>query len=249
MPQMWTVAHQVDWTPILTFGVRRLRLLEWFEANTEPVAFLDDEDRVGVSIFDRALRLTVTRSSLTMSCSTTALSIDDLQPAVEGVFEVLEPQDATVTRTDSLWTSELAGEYNEERAALTSMMTGSSGPIGDFRGVDTSALVDFHSLEHTAQAEFGIVERGELLDRLHQPHQGRLGTNRSTYGGPTHDRIPEVALLTDLTMHRTVGGTVHTAQDVPLVAAGDIDAAREIATVLAANFEERRGGREHSQAG
>jgi hypothetical protein len=32
MYQMWTVSHRIRWTPILTFGLRRLRLLEWYES-------------------------------------------------------------------------------------------------------------------------------------------------------------------------------------------------------------------------
>jgi hypothetical protein len=249
---MWTVSHRIRWTPIITFARRRLRLLDWFEEYTSPVAFYENDEHVGISLVDRGLRLMISRTHATLSSSTAGLSIDQMEPALRGVFEVLEPKGGVLATTNSVWTCDIEdGEYNEERAALAAAMTGVRGRESGFRAIDTSALVDFESLEHLAQVEYGVVEATELQERLTDPDLGRMGSGsaRLPYTGLLPEVVPPVSLLVEVALRRRVGGTVSSAGDVLQVAATEAKTASRIVSILAEGHEEGRGKREHSEAG
>ncbi|GAA2242962.1 hypothetical protein GCM10010413_52090 [Promicromonospora sukumoe] len=251
MPQMWTVSHRLRWTPILTFGMRRLRLLEWLEKNTSPVAFADEgEGHIGISLVDRSLKLVIGRSHADISSSAADLSIDNLEPALAGLFEVFEPESCVLTATDSVWTSEIdSTDYNEERAGLASAMTGVMGSRAGFRAVDASALVDFESMEHTAQVEFGIIDDKELRDRLSDPRMGRISGRRPVYEGLFPEQVPSVALLADVALRRKVGGTVTSAQDVITSAADEVRTIDSIVSMLVDGQGKGRDSGEHIQTG
>jgi len=233
MVQKWTSGYAVRWTPIVTFTRRRLLLLDWFEAHTEPVQFYEDPDRVGVALVDPGLRMTIDRGGLRLSANSGDLDLASMQSAVQGALDVLEPKDAILQTSSSAWTVPLPDtDYHETRALAACRMAGVGGVLaGGFRAIDGSALIDFESVEELVQLEWGIVEGPELVERLEDPDLGRLGgALRPTHGRRWPDTIPDVALLADVLISRRVGGQVSTAQDLMVGIQLADETARTIAT-------------------
>lgn len=218
MEQKWTSGYSVRWTPIVTFTRRRLLLLDWFEANTDPVQFFEDPDRIGIALVEPGLRMTIDRAGMRLSANAGDLNLLELQDAVQGVIDVLAPKDAVLQRASSAWTVEVPeADYDETRALAACRMAGVQGVLGDsgFRAMDGSALIDFESVDEAVQLEWGIVKASELVQRLEDPDLGRLGgTLRPTHSARWPDVIPSVALLADVLVRRRVGGQIHTAQDL-----------------------------------
>lgn len=215
MAELWTVAHRIEWTPILTFGLRRLKYLDWLEEHTDPVAFIEDEERVGVSLLDTSLKLTVLRSSAILSSGDPTLDLSHMKRALEGLFEVFEPRHCALTTTNALWTHEVSGvEYNEARARLAAQHLGAAGPSDLIRPLDTSALVDFDSGDYYAQVEFGIVNAQELEHRITDPRLGRLQSMRPAFSGYLSEGLPDVSVLADVTLRRTVENNVEGAEEI-----------------------------------
>ena len=218
MAQKWASGYALRWTPILTFTKRRLRLLDWFEQHTEPVSFYEDPETVGIALVDPGLRLTLNRDGMRISANAADLDLDHLSPAVQGVFEVMAPQDAVLETAMSTWTLELDGaDYNEARALAACRMSGVDRVLedGSFRAVDGSALVDFESTEAIVQLEWGIVEAAEFVERLKDPRLGRhSGVIRPPHADRMPDHLPDVAMLADVLVRRRVGGQVGSARNL-----------------------------------
>jgi hypothetical protein len=200
----WTSVYQFEWTPIITFGVRRLRLLEWMEKNLDPVAFSDTPDHIGVALLNKMIRLVVHKSGMVLEDAVAAESgVSSLTPAVEGIWPVLEPK-SVVLRSASLALSfDLEGiDYNEARAWFARQASGvDTWPYG-FRAIDASALMDLEGPNYFAQVEWGIVSDTELEERLTEPREGRMSSNRPA-ASPSSvrvDQLPPTSLFVDLTI-------------------------------------------------
>ena len=233
MAHRWTSDYVVKWTPILTFTRRRLMLLDWFEQHIDPVAFVEDPERVGVAMVTADLRMMVARGFMIVSTGLTGGHIESLQTAMSGVFEILAPKEAILDRAFSTWSCPLPeADYNEERARLAaSFGRASGGMIGGFRPVDGSALADLDSPELAGQVEWGVVTRDELFVRLSNPGLGRLSgsprqqeTDGQALRSRVEDEASDVSLLVDVSLRRKVGGQVADAGSV-LLEVHDVDAA------------------------
>ncbi len=251
MAQHWTSAYEVRWTPILTFARRRLELLEWLDKHTEPVAFVEQPDYIGVALLTPDLRLTVDRSRMTVDTGVSGGSIDALVDAMEGVFEVLEPKDAVLHTASSYWSSTLPGaDYHEERARLAGQLTGVP-TLGGFRADDASGLADFESMEHHVQVEWGVVEQDELFSRLTMP-LGRARQDQPAVRLPRESRRAlrgrlqeadiDVSLLVDVRLTHKVGGLVSRGSDVVDVAADTDAVGAQFAGSLFDHFWKGKGG-------
>jgi hypothetical protein len=217
MAQMWTTGYVFKWTPILTFSRRRLFMLEWFESNTAPVAFMDEPDSIGVALVTPELQLSITRDRMILQSSLRDAKISALEPAINGVFEIMEPQETAVHRVTSQWTCELSGDYNEERARFAA--SGANARVGEligpFRPVDGATLIDLDSSEWEGQVEWGVVHARELAYRLKHPTAGQVGRKVSPAAvNLDMDDLPSVALYIDASIRRRIGGVVQGAKDV-----------------------------------
>ena len=250
MEHMWTSAHRFEWTPIITFGARRPRLLEWFERNTRPVSFTDTDDRVGIAIDHPGLRAVVTRRDLTLTTNASGLDIERLKKAIEGIFEVLEPQRVRHARSASVWTSALEGsDYDEERALMAGRLVGSHGRTNGILVTDASALVDLEMPDYTGQAEWGIVTDSELMERLADPKLARLSSLRPAHSQHFSEQAPPVSLLTDVVLDRVDGASIESHHTVVPTATMANDSAREVARLIAQGHIQGRGINERSQTG
>ncbi|TDW98057.1 hypothetical protein EV647_2752 [Kribbella sp. VKM Ac-2566] len=239
-----------EWTPILTFTRRRLGLLEWFDEHLQPVAFVEDPKQIGIAIVSPGLRLRVDRDSMIITSAATEPSIDLLEPAIEGVIEILQPKDMTETFCTSLWTHSLEGQsYNEARAKFAVRMSGITAESHGYRPIDGSALMDIESTECTGQVEWGVVERPELAKRMKLTEMSRTsGASSRPAGRANEEDLPEVALLVDVDLRRRLGGAVGDAGAVLAAVRRADTAAEKFVEALYPRFTNEGGRDEFAEA-
>lgn len=247
MYHRWTSTYRFKWTPILTYTRRHLGLLDWFEANLEPVAFVENPGYIGVALVTDDLRVTVRRDRMVLESGLSGASITHLARAVEGIFEVFEPSDVVLTGARSTSTVEIpGGDYHELCAAFGRKMGSETAVVGGFRAVDGSALVDLRSDRAHVQAEWGIVEASELLFRMTNPDVGRLtasgsasAESRKRAGRLIADDLPPVSTLVDISSTWVQGGEVSDSSSVEsAIAIADTDA-QDVSESLVRDFLEK----------
>lgn len=243
----WTSEYVIRWTPILTFVKRKLQLLDWFEEHLDPVAFYERGDTFGVALLLPDLRLRVSQRGLRVSTGVEGGTIEGLQEALGGVFEVMGPKEATLQTAYSTWSYGLDdADYHEECASFARSVSGVPA-AHEFRPTDASVLADFESAEWQMQSEWGVVSRGELYQRLATPGMGRGRAPDQEHEGyasslrvRVEDEVPDVSLFVSCSLLRKVGGQV--ADEVELTAeANAADAsALDVVTAVTQNWEKRR---------
>lgn len=248
MYRRWTSAYQFKWTPILTYTRRHLSLLEWFEKNLEPVAFVENPGRVGVALVVEDLKVTVRRAGMQLESGLSGASVTHLLDAVEGIFQVLEPRDAVLVHTRSTSTVSLSDvDYHEMCAQFGRKMGTTAAIDGGFRAVDGSALLDLHSDQVRAQVEWGIVDADELLFRLTHPDVGRIGAQSGTadsngrVGELLKGELPAVSTLVDVAATRVLGGEVSDPSSVESAIAIADTQAQDMSESLARDFVQKVG--------
>ena len=246
----WVSAYKFRWTPILTYPRRHLKLLDWMEANIQPVAFADNNMRLGVAVVAKDMRVTINRSGLLVESGTSGLSTDVLTPTIDGILEILEPREtvmsyASVTAADSLD----GADYNEERARLANRITGPGALLAGLRPVDASAVVDLQSNETLTQVEWGIVSDTELLGRLQRPSVSRIEKPTEMDGGDVShtlsvpgNELPPVSVFTDVYVRRRQGGEVSDSRDIAAAITDTNSQAKLVSDLLVAHFRESRDG-------
>lgn len=241
MYENWLLSIQFKWTPILTFSRRRLKLLDWFESNTEPAAFVDTPERVGVALIAPDLRVSVTRHGIVVESGTSELDVGKLSPAIEGVFEVMDPRAVLATRYFATGATPLTdADYFEECSAFGRMVGGSA--VGDaFRVIDGSALVDLQSETMQVQVEWGIVSGDELFARVTDPGMSRIDGREDDHGQSAlarhtgvHRDLPDVAIFTDQRGSWRTGGQASDVSNVLKL----VSEAKQTATTVATGFAE-----------
>ncbi|MBX8687046.1 MULTISPECIES: hypothetical protein [Mycolicibacterium] len=242
MYKRWVSIYEFRWTPILTYTRRNLKLLDWFERNTEPVAFFDEPAKLGVAIGAGDLRLTVQRSGMTIESGLSGLPVSDLLPAIQGVFEVMEPKETVLTFANIVSTFELASDnYDEARRIFAQAVAGVPPQLAGLQSVDASVLADLESPEASTQIEWGIVQNSELLYRLRNPRLGRIkrpGQVESLRSGgnimPTG--LPDVGVYVESVAEVLQGGDVADAPSVGNVIVKAEDAAQQVTLGLSEKF-------------
>lgn len=213
---------RVEWTPSLTFGMRRIELADWLDQHVLPVSLLDEPERIGLAVERPDLRVTVGRRSMLLSSGASGGELDALAPVMDGVFEVLRPRDAVVSLVSTLCTAEIGGqEYDEAASYFARHAAAAQVVVGGLRPLDASALMDLESPTHHVQVEWGVVDPDQLLSRLANPSVGRIdATARAGVLGEEelqarlHSGLPDVALLAEVTHSRRRGGKVSSSADV-----------------------------------
>lgn len=209
--------YRFDWTPIITFGVRRLNLLQWMEENLDPVAFTDTDHHVGVALLDKNIRLMVHRSGMVLQDAAASDSgVSSLTPAVEGVFQILEPKSVALSSASTAWSAPLTNlDYNDARAWFARHVSGvDSWPVG-FRAIDASALMDLESYDYNSQVEWGVVSGPELKERLMTPAEGRMSSNRPAASAAINsEAFPDTSLFVDLTIRAEHSEVLSDAQGI-----------------------------------
>lgn len=234
----WNSTYRFAWTPIITFGTRRLKFLEWVEQNLEPVAFSEGHDHVGIALFNRRLRLSVFGNRMVLEDGLASeAGVHPLADAVKGIFEVFEPRSISLTSASTAWSEGLDGEdYDEARSRFARATSGFDSTPSGFRPMDASALMDLYAPEYDCQVEWGIVSNKELLERVTRPQEGRLSHNRSatTMIGISASDLPPASVFVDSAVHRydLVNEITNDAGIYEVI--DDVDKlAREVATHLA----------------
>ncbi|TVS77000.1 hypothetical protein [Mycobacterium helveticum] len=247
MYERWVSIHAFRWTPILTFTRRHLALLDWLEENVQPVAFLDEPQTIGIAIGASDLRLTVSRAGMTIESGLSGLPVNRVVPALEGVFDLLQPKATILTVSNVVSTRELPGtDYDEMRRAFAIDVAGVPSEVAELSALDGSSLVDLESDQQSAQVEWGIVEADELLMRLSNPKVSRIVRGRSGEE-PRPKRqlvrsqiprsLPEVSVFAELVITRLAGGAVTDAQSVSDIIEKVEDTAKTVTLSFADRFD------------
>lgn len=240
-------SFRFQWTPILTYTRRHLALLDWFEQNIEPVAFIDRPEKhaLGVALVAPDLRITVTRAGMTLESGLLGVPIERLMPAINGVFEVMEPSSVLATKYLSTGVVPLDGDdYFERCAQFGGVVSGSVfGESDSWRVTDGSAVVDLISETMKVQVEWGIVKGQELLDRLRNPEMSRLpGRTSQDEQASLAQRldsgrdVPPVSVYADQVGFWRTGGSVDDVSDVMKRVTEAQQTASNVAAELAGTF-------------
>jgi hypothetical protein len=247
MYQDWLSSFEFQWTPILTYTRRHLALLDWFEQNIEPVAFVDrpDKQSLGVALVAPDLRIMVKRGGMILESGLSGVSIEKLTPAIEGVFEVMAPSSVLATQYLSTGVVPLEGDdYYERCAQFGTLASGDVFGGSDlWRVTDGSAVVDLTSEAMKVQVEWGIVQDQELLIRLRRPDMSRLGNRMpvderariAQRTKPGRD-VPPVSVYADQVGFWRTGGSVDDVSDVMKRVTEAQQIASSVAAVLAGKF-------------
>ena len=247
MYEDWLSSFQFRWTPILTYSKRHLELLDWFERNIEPVAFIDqpEEQRLGVAIVAPDLRITVHRAGMSLESGLQGVPIDKLMPAIEGVFEVMEPASMLAIQYLSTGVVPLESEdYLEQCSQFGTLVSGGAfGDSSSWRVSDGSAVVDLTSDTMKVQVEWGIVEAPELLNRLSNPAMSRLANRmpldeRARIARATKPvrEIPPVSVYVDQVGFWLTAGDVDDASVVMKRVTEAQQTASNVASLLSGSF-------------
>jgi hypothetical protein len=217
--ERWTENYVVRWTPSLSYTRRRLDLISWLDREIEPLSYIDEHPRLGVSVVDPSVRLMVQRGLMTLTTGTSQVSVRELARATNGVFEVLQPKNAVLDVVATRWSVELLGwDYYEACAYFARRTLGTDDrQLGGFRAEDTSGLVDLASDGWNSQVEFGVVSREELGTRLRNPEIGRLGSmapGLSEHELDEAERVADTNLFFDVSCRRRVGAQVQDTEQL-----------------------------------
>lgn len=245
MYKQWVAIYEFRWTPILTYTRRHLRLLDWLEDNIEPVAFFDEPGKLGIAMVANDLRLTVLRTGMTIESGLSGLPVSELSPAIEGVFEILEPQETVLTLANTVSTVELVdGNYDKARSHFAQGVAGTPAELRGLRSVDASVLVDLESEDESTQVEWGIVQSSELLYRLGNPRLGRIRRpgqvgeirQQSKLAPSALAEVPDVSVFVESVSEVLQGGDVTDAPSVGDVIVKVEDAAKQLTLGLSEKF-------------
>ena len=201
--QRWNSRYHFAWTPIITFGTRRLSFLEWVEENLEPLAFTDAAESVGVAVGDPRTRLTVTARGMTLEDGSTDPEwLSKLTHAIEGVFAVMQPRDTALSSASVAWSEPLEGVlYEDATSAFASRVSGIPS-TSSYVPWDASALMDVSANQAEMQVEWGVVAAHEIIERVTRPSVGRGRTGRAeTKLAPTEEPLAPVSLFFDSFIH------------------------------------------------
>jgi hypothetical protein len=244
--QRWTTSYRFDWTPIVTFTRRQLALLDWIEAELDPVAFYDHAGTIGVAILSRDIRLTVNQRGMTLEDGAVLdEGVSVLEQAVGGALAVLEPRDVMMTSGSVAWSKALEGAtYNEARAGLARVMSGLGTNNGAPLAIDVSALMDVRSPDYSGQVEWGVVSAEELVERLSQPPMGRIATNRPEASSTALDPVdlPEASLFIDTTFWPLAGDKITDAAGIMSAVNGLNKVSGQLADALYSQVSRSLGG-------
>jgi len=198
-PTRWTAKAVLSWKPILTFGRRRLELLDWFEANVEPVAFTDTQEAFGIALGTPSQRLQLDRRSLQIGLLDPGASVLELQPALVGLWEVIVPAKVILQSYRAAWSVPLTAEYEAARRTLTERSLASSFDAG-VEAFDCACLVDVRTPVGELQLEFGVVTADEIAERLKTTGLGMTPTGEGDRDPYRTDasHFPQVSLFVDV---------------------------------------------------
>ena len=201
--------YRFAWTPIITFGTRRLRLLEWVEEHLEPTAFIDSPtgDHIGLALGDKRVRLTVTRRGAQLEDrSAQGAGVGSLSPALEGLLAILEPKSVVLDSASIAWSSDIPSmSYNSARGGLANSVSGLARAGSLFNALDTSMLLDVETEDFDGQVEWGVVSAPELKERIENPQIGRLSAQRAraSLTESAFKELPEASVFLDTHLHQS----------------------------------------------
>lgn len=174
----WVSQHHFPWSvPFLTFEGRKLELLAWFEANTEPVQMLSKDDMFGVG-FEGGLRIQIHRGGIVIERVGKDVA---LPPAhvVEACCQIMGATELTTGSLNGVWSIPLEDlDYTSACRAFATQTTQSA--LEGTGAVPVDAALLFDALVRpdrgggSLKIEYGIVTPSELSLRLGKPHFGRL---------------------------------------------------------------------------
>lgn len=198
----WSSIYRFAWTPIITFGVRRLGLLEWIEEHLEPVSFSEGVDHVGVALMQPHIRVTVTGRGMTLEDGVGSdAGVRPLMDAVGGVLDVLRPRAVTFQSSTVAWSHSIESvDYDRSRAAFAQNISRTALTRDGLAPFDGSALMDLHGDLCDAQVEWGLVSATELLERVSRPGISRVGAQRGGADliGVDRSDLPEASVFADV---------------------------------------------------
>jgi hypothetical protein len=170
---------------VVTFTRRRAAYLDWVEANTDPVAFRDDEETVGIAVGRRTQRVEVHRSGARLQLRNSLDEPGNLLGLIGGVSDCFEPERMRLTQYRAVWSMALESAYEETAARLAAR----SGVPSDYRPVDCAYLTTLRWPGADVDVEFGIVNSQELVERVTDPEISRIGPAAEDATPPDESQI------------------------------------------------------------
>lgn len=207
-----TSVYQFAWKPIITFGARRLRLLEWIDAEVGPIAFTDSEDHVGFATDDHSVRITALRNGVILEDrGLDGNGVQSLHPALEGVMRILAPESVVLKSAAIAWSEPTPGRsYDDTRASFAASLADISVANSALVPVDASVLMDLEGPEYSAQVEWGIVTASELVQRLREPGLSRVSAQRAPSVNDSEfvGELPDASLFVDTSIFKPVSEVI-----------------------------------------
>lgn len=230
--ERWTSAYRFEWSPILSFASRRQSFLEWVDENADPLAFRDADHELGLEFIASGLRLLIRRDGMTIENGAVCEDpVGDLRPMLDGVLDVLAPKDVRLSVAALAFSAPLGDvNYDAARGALARGLVGDDS-TEPFDITDASCLVDVIGEGFHAQAEWGVVQPGELISILSHDQGARLGSIRPPINReaptPAVDSLTAANLFVDVLVRVSEPSIIHdatgiasTTRDVDSIAVG-----------------------------
>jgi len=204
----------------LTFERRRSEVLEWVEDNLDPVAFNDGERSLGLAFGHSDMRISFTRHSLMLSSGASGGAMEShLDAALRGILDALTPAQTRVKSIMFKASGALEGvDYLETRQRFAQRAHGGGLGLGEWRTTDAAVLSDIETDEFEGQVDYGVVEQGEIRDRVLDPGLGRTGSSAEAASPQELDRrladAPEVSVFADALVVPLSGDFVASSADI-----------------------------------
>ena len=201
----WSLGVYVEWRPEPRFYDVRGAILERLEKEGLRRAYRVEEDSVGALLTAEYHELQMTDKSAVVRAATRDVDPEKAVKALSAALDEMKPSSITGLNVTLQHVVPLESDYDAVRKSAAAE-TFATGLAGELRATDFAVLVDGKWLAGRSSepddyhAEFGIVRRAELSDRLAR-WVGRIGIGMGSdpFGGRgwNIEEAPAVALFVD----------------------------------------------------
>lgn len=240
--RLWSSALILEWDPILTFARRRSELLDWYEENLTPKAFIDEEDIVGVTVGSLQHRVNTGRNSLVLQQVTTERLPSSVARTIEGTLNTMRPQNIRVSGFRALISVPVDLDFDEVRESLAQRAVRfnlSERVPPTFRASDVAILADIEDELGPLQVEFGVVNAQQLRERLRQDVRGRtlkFGAQHVLPADPRESELPPCSVFGEVLIFQPSTTGLTSANEILAAREGFVSKATGVVRELAAGL-------------
>jgi hypothetical protein len=190
----WTQRYRLRWRPTLNFFDERYAVLRRFDSEGLLRGFLAMEGQISARLGDPGHVVTFTPSRLEVDLLRPDADAGRLELATKTVLEALRPERLIRSSAGFQWLLPIDKGYDEAREEAGRRVF---PPKGATRLTEWAFLLDGRHEDATYRMEVGVVEKGEIPDRLSR-RAGRVAESEDV---PTSiwplESLPDVAFFGD----------------------------------------------------